>query len=213
LSQLADFFSQILPHYDEVIFTGDFNLRLLSEPRVCEQLNDLLMSFSLFQHVNQPTHERGDILDLVITRTASTILSSISLTPGVADHLSIILDLSIAHTIPSTIITSVRKFNDSNIQQIKLLMRRQNDLFLDYLTNISVESVENLVSYFLSQFARLFLAEKDRLIYHGLTPTSGGQNVSSDSLKGIGDLTKHKKLSSSIHKHDLLFTPYFKKPN
>jgi hypothetical protein len=110
LSQLADFFSQTLPHYDEVIFTGDFNLRLLSEPRVCEQLNDLLMSFSLFQHVNQPTHERGDILDLVITRTASTILSSISLTP-------------------------------------------------------------------------------------------------------VGDLTKHKKLASSIHKHDLLFTPYFKKPN
>jgi hypothetical protein len=100
----------------------------------------------------------------VIPRTHRTIkdlafqvfrrqLSGISLILGVADHLSIV------HTTPSTIITSVRKFNNSNIHQIIFLMHGKNELFLDYVTNISpmmsAESVDNLVSYFLSSLTQL----------------------------------------------------------
>jgi hypothetical protein len=200
LSQLADLFSHILSHYDEVIFTGDFNLRLLSESRVLEQLNDLLTSFSLCQHINSPTHERGDILDLVITRTSSTFLSNISIMPGLADHFSIVFDLSSANSDSSVIHTFTRRFNDSNIQQIQLEMVTLNEVFLHYVTNtpslLSPDSIDTMVEHFYSSLTQvldvicpLVPCRKRSLIYHGLTPPSGEENVTCDSSKDVGDVT------------------------
>ena len=52
-----------------LVITGDFNIHLDdAASRECIEFTELLQSFGLVQHVQQPTHKAGHLLDLVITK-------------------------------------------------------------------------------------------------------------------------------------------------
>ena len=56
--------------------------------------NELLESMGLQQHVNEPTHESGHTLDLIITRQCDSLLAKISVTDCLlSDHSTLICDL------------------------------------------------------------------------------------------------------------------------
>ena len=58
--------------------------------RLSLQFSELLRSLSLIQHVNQPAHEKGHIIDLIISRSADNIiLSDPSPVHLFSDHFSI----------------------------------------------------------------------------------------------------------------------------
>jgi hypothetical protein len=95
-SSLADFLSEfeelcsLLNDMDNIIIIGDFNVPQVS------LLNPTLEIFQLHQHINQPTHVRGNTLDLVITRTNSTdgsFISDFTVLPGLSDHLAVFFNV------------------------------------------------------------------------------------------------------------------------
>ena len=58
--------------------------------------NELLESMDLQQHVNEPTHESGHTLDLIITRQCDSLLANIPVTDCLfSDHSTLICDLTL----------------------------------------------------------------------------------------------------------------------
>src|SRR5271155_5747741 len=82
----------------EVLITGDFNIHvdILSDP-FSKSFSNLLETFDLKQHITLPTHNRGHTLDLLITRSNSTIISDLDHTiPGISDHYAIKSSISVS---------------------------------------------------------------------------------------------------------------------
>ena len=64
-----------------LLIAGDFNIHVdvpANADSVC--LKELLESMGLQQHVNEPTHESGHTLDLIITRQCDSLLANIPVT-------------------------------------------------------------------------------------------------------------------------------------
>ena len=96
LDQFSSLLEPILLCKEPLIITGDFNIHV-DIPSESLQFSELLRSLSLIQHVNQPTHEKGHILDLIISRSADNIiLSDPSPVPLFSDHFSISCSLSLS---------------------------------------------------------------------------------------------------------------------
>lgn len=68
ISDFADFLSGATVKYDHFLISGDFNIHVCCEsrPLVTDFLN-LIDLFKLVQCVKDPTHEKGYILDLVLS--------------------------------------------------------------------------------------------------------------------------------------------------
>ena len=67
---------------------GDFNVHYgdLRRPNVCD-LSELLKDNKYTQHVTEPTHVGGNIIDLVITRdTPDNIVADVSVDTSLSDH-------------------------------------------------------------------------------------------------------------------------------
>lgn len=72
----------------KLLILGDFNIHI-EDPsdQSSLKLKDILFSLNLNQNVKDATHEKGRILDLVITRSDETFLQKINVTPcGFSDH-------------------------------------------------------------------------------------------------------------------------------
>ena len=71
-----------------LLIAGDFNIHVDvpgNAESVC--LKELLESMGLQQHVNEPTHESGHTLDLIITRQCDSLLANIPVTDCLfSDH-------------------------------------------------------------------------------------------------------------------------------
>ena len=66
---LVELLSLICTDFDCVLIVGDFNIHVdKPEDRWTKELCCVLDNFGLTQHVTQPTHNRGHILDLVISK-------------------------------------------------------------------------------------------------------------------------------------------------
>jgi hypothetical protein len=69
---------------EELLITGDLNFQLdkPTDPN-SQKFMSILHEHGLTQHVNEPTHAHGHILDVVITRDNSSILQS---SPSIDDN-------------------------------------------------------------------------------------------------------------------------------
>ena len=69
------------------IVTGDLNVHFdRPEDAATAKVNDLLTSYGAVQHIDQPTHVRGGILDVVIT-SVECLPADVSVDdPGLSDH-------------------------------------------------------------------------------------------------------------------------------
>jgi hypothetical protein len=90
-----DELSSLLTSYSEIIMLGDFNLPFNSVEALNGCLADLLHTHGLSQLVTHPTHNKGNILDLVLTRsTSSTILLGTQIVEGLSDHAAVLFTLN-----------------------------------------------------------------------------------------------------------------------
>ena len=101
----------------ELIITGDFNIHVNDPTDACSSsFLTLLQTFSLTQHVNFPTHTLNNTLDLLITRSTSSILSNVScLDPMLSDHFAVFsLISSPPHSQPPRITKQIRNIKSVN---------------------------------------------------------------------------------------------------
>ena len=105
LDQFSSLLEPILLCKEPLIITGDFNIHV-DIPSESLQFSELLRSLSLIQ---QPTHEKGHILDLIISRSADNIiLSDPSPVHLFSDHFSISCSLSLSKPSLSSQVVSYR---------------------------------------------------------------------------------------------------------
>ena len=83
-----------------LLIAGDFNLRVNDvRDTTATRFLQLIESFNLKQHVCEPTHRNGHILDLLITRADESIASAVNVTdPSLSDHLAVRCCLSLPKT-------------------------------------------------------------------------------------------------------------------
>lgn len=120
LSEFQDFVSENNLDSEKNLIVGDFNFHLDNETdSTVTKFNDILESHNLKQHVDEPTHEKGHILDLVITSTSDHFVSSVDIEhDSYSDH-SIIL-LSLCHKKPQRLTKTIttRKLRHVNTETL-----------------------------------------------------------------------------------------------
>ena len=86
--EFTSFASAIAASHHDVLIVGDINLHLDKKENkdACEFIT-ILDSYELEQHVNEPTHTLGHILDVVISKKHSQLVESVSVSDqGISDH-------------------------------------------------------------------------------------------------------------------------------
>ena len=96
-ADFSSFLESIIMSSVPLLIAGDFNIHVDvpgNADSVC--LKELLESMGLQQHVNEPTHETGHTLDLIITRQCDSLLANIPVTDCLfSDHSTLICDLTV----------------------------------------------------------------------------------------------------------------------
>jgi hypothetical protein len=114
LSEIETFLSALCTENScDLCILGDFNLHLdaKDDPHT-KQFCDILTSLGLSQHIAHPTHRKGHILDLVITRSDDYRTHSFTLQDyEVSDHLLITFKLrkQMLHTAPELAVRSLKR--------------------------------------------------------------------------------------------------------
>ena len=70
----ASYIEQFVEVQEELLIVGDFNIHVDSSNNQSQSFLDILTANGLIQHVKSSTHQKGHILDLVITREHSNLL-------------------------------------------------------------------------------------------------------------------------------------------
>jgi hypothetical protein len=97
MSEFFDEFTQLLAHFNsirgEVVIVGDFNFHFNKHDNTNTiQLKEIFDTFGLQQHVKEPTHRCGNILDLILSRNGS-LVSNCSVSDLNSDHHCILFNL------------------------------------------------------------------------------------------------------------------------
>jgi len=99
--QFSDLLDQISVLSMELYITGDINIRLdRAGDSDTLQMVDLLSSHGLVQHVNQPTHNRGGIIDIVVSRVNCLTKNPTVTDIGISDHFLICWSLNASRPDP-----------------------------------------------------------------------------------------------------------------
>lgn len=90
IPEFSELLSELLPKYENLLTTGDFNIHVCcpSSPMVNE-FQSLSASLDVTQVVNSPTHNRGHMLDLIISYRFSVTVIEIC-DPCISDHFAVI---------------------------------------------------------------------------------------------------------------------------
>lgn len=93
IDDLADHFELLAAQREPLLIVGDFNLHMdAKEDRHGLQLKNLIDTFGLVQHISEPTHRNGHILDLVISRDSEHMVTSVDVRDkGFPDHFSVFI--------------------------------------------------------------------------------------------------------------------------
>jgi hypothetical protein len=106
-----------------VLLAGDYNIHMDDEAdRDAITMTNMLTSAGLKQHVSTPTHKKGHILDLLITRDTEDIISNVTVERdllAVSDHAATMCNLDITRPEPVRHKTSFRKLRQMDIDQFK----------------------------------------------------------------------------------------------
>jgi len=155
MSEFTSLLENFISSSSELIFTGDFNFHVDDPlaPHVSSFL-DLLSTFNLTQHITFPTHNSTHTLDLLITRSTSSLISSIDHTyTPISDHEFISSTLSIPTNSRSPRITKLtRPINSINITNFS------NDI----LASTLYTSPASTLALYLDQFSSVLSTLLDK---------------------------------------------------
>ena len=156
MPQFISDFSSLLEHFasspSEIIISGDFNIHIDTPlaPYVSSFLT-LLDTFDLQQHVNFPTHTSGHTLDLLISKSSSTLISETDYSnPALSDHYAVLSILSIP--IPSRL-PRITKFirSISKVDPVKF----SNDILKSVLYTSPASTLDSYLLQFNSTLSSL----------------------------------------------------------
>jgi hypothetical protein len=111
-------------HSDNVLICGDFNFHVEdTTDHDAAKLCDLLVSASLYQHVEDATHDGGHTLDLLITPDEDSLIEDITIhilpTGDKLQHFATLCTVDIARPATSKEIVTVRKMQNINMESLK----------------------------------------------------------------------------------------------
>ena len=114
LEEFNDFVGKIAIMHERIVLIGDFNIHWeLPDKKVVQNFAVMLQSAGLHQHVTTATHQSGHTLDLVITRTGDSIISSCEVQNDViADHFSINCKLELSKPRPRPEYKQIWRFHE-----------------------------------------------------------------------------------------------------
>ena len=112
LDEFATYVNEIVATQQVILIVGDFNLHCeINSAPGAKVLNDIFAENSLKQHVTEPTHMKGHMLVLVITRSSSAIVSLTTAYPSsISDHYSVVFRLSSASPGSARAVKQLRDF-------------------------------------------------------------------------------------------------------
>jgi endonuclease/exonuclease/phosphatase family metal-dependent hydrolase len=118
-NELTELLSIYHVNNTDFILVGDFNFHInnLEDART-KRFLEVLEIFDLVQHVTEPTHQSGNILDLVITQRSFGINNCI-VSEHLSDHSCVLFDAKIAKPQPLKRAIRYRKTKSININQLK----------------------------------------------------------------------------------------------
>ena len=98
LAEISTYLSDITVAREDIIIVGDFNLHLeLPNETGVKEFTRLLAENNLVQHVTKHTHRAGHTLDLVITRSDSSLVFATDVfNSSISYHYSVIFNLAAA---------------------------------------------------------------------------------------------------------------------
>jgi exonuclease III len=104
-----------------LIITGDFNFHLEdSSNSDARKFNDLLISLNLTQHVTEPTHTHGHLLDLVLSRSSDSIISDLHVHGApLSDHSPVSFSLPFHQSSTTEKTVHFRKLKEIDIEDFK----------------------------------------------------------------------------------------------
>ena len=78
------------------LICDDFNCPSEDNKSIDSKLFDTLAQYNIHQHVKFGTHEKGNLLDLILTSTVDDLASAVSVKPAeISDHLLVTCKLSV----------------------------------------------------------------------------------------------------------------------
>ena len=101
-------------HPKPLMICGDFNFHF-DDTNSSDSCNfiDLLESVNMIQHVSTPTHRKGHILDLIITRNDETFIQDVRVLDDVySDHSVVVCKLNCPKPPPSKVLVNYRANSD-----------------------------------------------------------------------------------------------------
>jgi hypothetical protein len=120
--------------YQDLILLGDFNIP--SSSIYHTHFHQVLSCHSLLQLVTSPTHQSGNILDLVIVRDTSATISDLSVKDGLSDHDAVMFTLNCksSHSTRKTI--TIRRLKTIDHDQFNIdLLSHVTYPFLTFLSS------------------------------------------------------------------------------
>ena len=86
-NEFTSYLEVVATFNSQLVIAGDLNIHF-EQPTdpVTMRINQLLASFALVQHVDQPTHQCGGILDVIVTRSDCSISDMVIDPPSLSDH-------------------------------------------------------------------------------------------------------------------------------
>ena len=144
LREFADLLAEIVLLNGELIVLGDFNIHVnKSSDTNSQQFISLYESFDLLQHVSGKTHEGGNTLDLLLTRSSGCGVNDVRVEDkDLSDHYAVYFSLDIARPPRPTKTISTRNFKKIDIQAFK------NDITNSELCTITSSDPDELVNIY-----------------------------------------------------------------
>ena len=127
---MSSLLEDLVSSTSKLLITGDFNIHVdIPSGPFSKSFSNLLQNFDLKQHITFPTHNHGHTLDLLVTRSNSTILSDLDYTiPCISDHYAIMSSISVSpHQHPSCVTKTIRSIRKINLEAFS------NDILSYYL--------------------------------------------------------------------------------
>ena len=145
--ELESLLEQHIASATELILTGDFNLHVDIADSISTRFSQVLQTFDLKQLVSFPTHNSGHILDLLITRAASQLVSYVYPQDNcISDHVTLIAGLDIPKVKPSKTTFTYRPLKSINLDNFS------TDILTTFSDYESLD-VDSLVSFTIQHLA------------------------------------------------------------
>ena len=104
----------------KLLVVGDFNVHMNRDMTDSKHFKDMLYSLNLEQHVKEPTHDKGHLLDLVMSRCGELMPENLTVhAPVFSDHSPITFGVGLQKAKPLKKTITFRKVTDIDITELQ----------------------------------------------------------------------------------------------